>query len=156
MMNDKHHLTKAGLEELKREMSKLKNEDRIKNIEALKEARAQGDLSENADYDAARDEQARIENRIKELGNIIKNAIIIDGKSKTNMGKTIDIEFEDERRKSRSGKYTLVGSLEANPGTNMISNESPLGDALLTAKKGERVLVKTEKNQFFIVVKDIK
>lgn len=155
-MNGKHQLTKAGLEELKREMNKLKNVDRPKNIEALKDARAQGDLSENADYDAARDEQARIEKRIKELDNIIKNTDIIDGNSKTNMGKTIEIEFEDERRKSRSGKYTLVGSLEANPGTKMISNESPLGNALLTAKKGERVLVETENSQFYIVIKDIK
>ena len=154
-MNGKHQLTLAGLEEHKRELEKLKNVDRQRNIEALKEARTQGDLSENADYDAARDEQARIENRIKELENILKNSTIIDGNSKSNLGKTIDIEFENPRQKSRSGKYKLVGSLEANPHIKKISNESPLGIALISAKVGERVLVKTQTSEFYILIKSI-
>ncbi|HEY8444638.1 MAG TPA: transcription elongation factor GreA [Bacilli bacterium] len=154
-MNGKHQLTQAGYEEHKRELEKLKNVDRVRNIEALKEARAQGDLSENADYDAARDEQARIENRIMQLEMILKNAVIIDGNSKSNLGKTIEIEFEDPRQKARSGKYKLVGSLEADPHSRKISNESPLGMALLTAKVGERVLVKTDSSQFYIIVKSI-
>src|SRR5690554_3489311 len=133
-MNGKHQLTQAGFDKHKRELEKLKTIDRPRNIEALKEARAQGDLSENADYDAARDEQARIENRIKELENILKTAIIIDGNTKSNLGKTLYIEFEDPRQQSRSGEYKLVGSLEADPLKRKISNESPLGKALLNAK----------------------
>ncbi|MDD3191839.1 MAG: transcription elongation factor GreA [Bacilli bacterium] len=151
-MNGKHQLTQQGLEEHKKELEKLKNVDRIRNIEELKEARAQGDLSENADYDAARDEQARIENRIKELENIIKNSVIINGTSTNNLGKTIEVEFMEM---DLVAKYTLVGSLESNPGNNKISNESPLGLALLKAKIGEVVHVKTESNEFDIRVKSI-
>lgn len=152
-MNGKHQLTIAGLEEHKRELEKLKNEDRIHNIEALKDARAQGDLSENADYDAARDEQTRIENRIKELESIIKNHVLINGKNSTNnMGKTIAVSFDDGRKNA----FSLVGTLEASPLDNKISNESPLGQAVYKAKKGDRVLVKTESTEFYITIEDIK
>jgi transcription elongation factor GreA len=152
-MNGKHQLTKTGLEEHKKELEKLKNEDRIHNIEALKEARAQGDLSENADYDAARDEQARIDNRIKELENIIKNSVVINGTSTNNLGKKIEVEFEDN---NYVDTYTLVGSLEADPENKKISNESPLGLAVLKAKVGDRVFVKTEVSEFYIIIKKIK
>ena len=152
-MNGKHQLTKAGLEEHKRELEKLKNEDRVRNIEALKDARAQGDLSENADYDAARDEQARIENRIKELENIIKNAVLINGTSTNNLGKKVEVFFEDDEF---TDIYTLVGSLEADPESKKVSNESPLGSAILKAKIGDRVLVKTELSEFYIQIKNIK
>lgn len=151
-MNGKHQLTKAGLEEHIRELERLKNEDRIRNIEALKDARAQGDLSENADYDAARDEQARIENRIKELENIIKNSVIINGTSTNNLGKTVEVYFEDE---DFTDSYTLVGSLEADPENKRISNESPLGQAILKAKIGDRVLVRTDSSEFYIKISNI-
>jgi len=152
-MKDKHELTQTGLDELQKELDRLKNEDRLKNIEALKEARAQGDLSENADYDAARDEQARIENRIKELQNIINNAVLIGDSSTNNLGKHIVVEFEN--MDGYTDTYTLVGSLEADPENKKISNESPLGQAILKAKVNERVFVKTEVSEFYIVVKDI-
>lgn len=153
-MNGKHQLTQAGLDELKKELDKLKNVDRIHNIEALKEARAQGDLSENADYDSARDEQARIENRIKEIENIINNHVLINASSNaTNIGKTIVVDFEN---KKVTRELTLVGSLEADPVQNKISNESPLGQAILKAKIGDRVLVKTEMNEFYINIIDIR
>ena len=117
-MNGKHQLTVAGLEEHKKELERLKSEDRVRNIEALKEARAQGDLSENADYDAARDEQTRIENRIKELENIIKNHVLINGKNTgNNMGRTVTVKFEDDS----VSPFTLVGTLEASPLDNKIS-----------------------------------
>lgn len=151
-MNGKHQLTKAGLEEHIRELEKLKNVDRIHNIEALKDARAQGDLSENADYDAAREEQARIENRIKELENIIKNSVIINGTSTNNLGKKVEVYFENA---DFTDTYTLVGSLEADPENKKISNESPLGLAILKAKVGDRVLVKTEVSEFYIQIKNI-
>jgi len=148
-MNGKHQLTVAGLEEHKRELERLKNDDRVKNIEALKEARAQGDLSENADYDAARDEQTRIENRIKELESIIKNHVLINGKNATNnMGRTVTVEFDDESTSS----FTLVGTLEASPLENKVSNESPLGQAIYKAKVGDKVKVKTEVSEFSITI----
>ena len=115
----------------------------------LKEARAQGDLSENADYDAARDEQTRIENRIKELESIIKNHVLINGKNATNnMGRTVTVEFDDESTSS----FTLVGTLEASPLENKVSNESPLGQAIYKAKVGDKVKVKTEVSEFSITI----
>ena len=155
-MNGKHQLTSEGLEKLKKELEELKNVERVRVIESLKDARAQGDLSENADYDAARDEQARLEARIKELEVIIKNVEIIDSKSKksssNNLGKLIELEFDDKTVE----KFTLVGSLESDPLKGKISNESPLGMAIMNQKKGQRVLVKTETgNEFYVKIKNI-
>ncbi|MGD9604618.1 MAG: transcription elongation factor GreA [Bacilli bacterium] len=153
-MNGKHQLTAEGLEKCKIELDFLKNAERGRVIESLKEARAQGDLSENADYDAARDEQARLEARIKELESIIKNAIIIDDikTATSNLGKKIVVEFEDKTVYD----FTLVGSLEADPLQEKISNESPLGMAIINHKVGDRVLVKTETgNEFYVIIKKI-
>lgn len=153
-MNGKHQLTAEGLEKCKQELDFLKNAERGRVIESLKEARAQGDLSENADYDAARDEQARLEARIKELENIIKNAVVIDESKATasNLGKEIVLEFEDKT----VDEFSLVGSLEADPLQGKISNESPLGAAILNHKVGEKILVKTETgNEFYVIIKKI-
>lgn len=151
-MNNKHQLTQEGLDNLKEELEDLKNNQRKRVIESLKDARAQGDLSENADYDAARDEQARIEARIKELENIIKNAIVIEAEGKSYFGKTVVLEFEDKS----TSEFTLVGSLESDPLNGKISNESPLGQAIINHKQGDRVLVKTETgNEFYVTIKKI-
>ncbi|HBP25734.1 MAG TPA: transcription elongation factor GreA [Acholeplasmatales bacterium] len=153
-MNGKHQLTAEGLEKCKQELDFLKNHERGRVIESLKEARAQGDLSENADYDAARDEQARLEARIKELENIIKNAVVIDESKATasNLGKEIVLEFEDKT----VDEFSLVGSLEADPLQGKISNESPLGAAILNQKVGDKVLVKTETGyEFYVIIKKI-
>ena len=153
-MNGKHQLTAEGLEKCKQELDFLKNAERSRVIESLKEARAQGDLSENADYDAAREEQARLEARIKELENIIKNAIIIDEikTSTSNLGKVIQLEFDD----NTTDEFTLVGSLEADPLEGKISNESPLGAAIINHKVGDKVLVKTETgHEFHVIIKKI-
>ncbi|HEY8396057.1 MAG TPA: transcription elongation factor GreA [Bacilli bacterium] len=153
-MVEKHHLTTAGLDKLKMELDDLKNNERERVIESLKEARAQGDLSENADYDAARDEQARIEARIKELENIIKNSVIIDENTSTssNLGKRITLEFDD----GSVDEFVLVGSLEADPLTGKISYESPLGSAILHHKVGDKVLVKPDSGEeFYVVIKKI-
>lgn len=149
-MIEKHQLTAVGLNILKEELDDLKNNERGRIIESLKEARAQGDLSENADYDAARDEQARIEARIKELENIIKNSIIIDDNkgSTSNLGKKITLEFDD----GSTDEFILVGSLEADPLSGKISNESPLGAAILHRKVGDRVLVKPDNGEEFVVI----
>ncbi|HHZ18020.1 MAG TPA: transcription elongation factor GreA [Acholeplasmataceae bacterium] len=153
-MNGKHQLTPEGLEKYKKELEYLIKNERPRIIESLKEARAQGDLSENADYDNARDEQARVENRIKELENIIKNAEIIamDKSSTSNLGKTVVLEYEDKT----TDTFTIVGSLESDPLAGKISNESPLGSAILNHKLGDRVLVKTDTgNEFYVVIKEI-
>ncbi len=153
MNNQKHQLTIEGLEKLKAELNKLETVDRQKNIEDLKEARAQGDLSENAEYDAARAEQARIEARVTEIKAIIKNHVLIDGDQSSNLGKKVTVYFEDTEEEE---EYTLVGSLESNPLEGKISNESPLGASILKAKVGQRILIKTESDEFNIVIKNIK
>ena len=123
--------------------------------QALKEAREQGDLSENADYDAARDEQARIEGRIKEIEAILKNYEIIkeDTTNKVNIGKTVVIKVAD----LEDTTYTIVGSLEADPLNGKISNESPIGKGIIGCKKGQTVTVKTETgHEIKVVIVDVK
>ena len=141
-MDKGYQLTQQGLLDLQNEIERLKTEDRKRNLEALKDARAQGDLSENADYDAARDEQAQIEARIKEIEGILKNYQIIkeDTSNKVNIGKTVIIQVGD----LPETEYTIVGSLEADPLNNKISNESPIGKGIIGSKKGKSVTVKTE------------
>lgn len=141
-MEKQYKLTHQGLLDLQNEIERLKTEDRKRNLEALKEARAQGDLSENADYDAARDEQAQIESRIKEIEGILKNYELIkeDTSNKVNIGKTVVIKVADMPEQT----YTIVGSLEADPLNNKISNESPIGKGIIGTKKGKSVTIKTE------------
>ncbi len=141
-MDNTYKLTKQGHLNLIDEIERLKDVDRKENLEALKDARAQGDLSENADYDAARDDQARIEARIKEIEGILKNFEIIkeDTTNKVNIGKTIVIKVGDMEETT----YTIVGSLEANPLEGRISNESPIGKGIIGSKKGQTIKIKTE------------
>lgn len=149
-------LTEQGYELLKAELERLKDVDRKQNLEQLKEARAQGDLSENADYDAARDEQARIEARIKEIDNILKHSEIIkDTNSKTiTIGKTVRVRFLSDNKER---EFTIVGHLEANPMKGNISNESPIGRALIGNKKGAKVTYKSETGtEFKIEVVDVR
>ena len=148
-MDNAYKLTQQGFKDLTEELERLKEVDRKANLEALKEARAQGDLSENADYDAARDEQARIEARIKEVEGILKNYEIIkeDHSNKVNIGKTVEIKVGNLPNKV----YTIVGSLEADPLKGKISNESPIGKGIIGTKKGQKVTVKTETGQEVLV-----
>ena len=141
-MDNTYKLTKQGHLNLLDEIERLKDVDRKENLEALKDARAQGDLSENADYDAARDEQARIEARIKEVEGILKNYELIkeDTSNKVNIGKTVEIKVGTLPNKI----YTIVGSLEADPIKGKISNESPIGKGIIGTKKGQTIQVKTE------------
>lgn len=138
MSKSKYDLTKEGLEKFKEELEYLKSVKRKENIRALQEARAQGDLSENAEYDAARDEQAQIEARIAELENIIKNSRIIesDNTDTVGIGKTVEVEILPEGEKI---SYTIVGSEEANPFENKISIASPVAQALKGKHKGDIV-----------------
>ncbi|MFH0767884.1 MAG: transcription elongation factor GreA [Bacillota bacterium] len=143
-------LTQEGVENLKTELIFLKDVKRGENLEALKEARAQGDLSENADYDAARNEQARIEARIAEIENIIKNVKIIKTTSEdiVNIGKTVRVRFLES---NESKEFYLVGSIEADPRARKISIESPIGRAMLNHAEGDTVEVKTETGRIFSI-----
>jgi transcription elongation factor GreA len=154
-MENAYKLTQQGFQNHKDELDKLKDVDRKENLTALKEARAQGDLSENADYDAARDEQARIEARIKEIEGILKNYEIIkeDTSNKVNIGKTVVIKVGDLAQQT----YTIVGSLEANPLKGKISNESPIGKGIIGSKKGQTITIKTEtKKEVKVKIIDVK
>lgn len=156
-MENTYKLTEPGYQKLKQELETLKDVDRKQNLEALKEARAQGDLSENADYDAARDEQARIEARIKEIENILKHSEIISStnNSKTiSIGKTVSIRFLNN---DAIREFTIVGHLEANPLQGKISNESPIGKALIGRRKGQTIQYKAETGaEISVEITDIK
>ena len=138
-------LTYAGLTKLEDELHDLKIVKRKEVAEKIKEAREQGDLSENAEYDAAMDEQRDIELRIEEIDKILKNAEVVGDDddaddSKINIGYTVklnDIEFDEEM------EYKIVGSTEADVLSGKISNESPVGAALIGKKTGEIVEIET-------------
>lgn len=145
-----YELTQSGLEALNEELRILKTTKREENLLAIKEAREQGDLSENADYDAARNEQARIEGRIAEIETILKNVKIIKqtSSSQVEIGKTVEIEFVENKIKR---EFDLVGSIEADPRKNRISIDSPLGKAIRGHEKGQQVTYKTENGKTFSV-----
>ena len=154
-MENNYQLTEAGYAQLQAELEELKGVKRKENLEALKEARSQGDLSENADYDAARDEQARIESRIKEIENILKHSEIIKENTRSKIigiGKTVIVNLiKDGKTILADKEYTIVGNLEANPFEGKISNESPLGKAIIGKKKGKLVEYKAESGQEMVV-----
>ena len=138
-------LTYTGLKKLEDELENLKVVKRKEVAAKIKEAREQGDLSENAEYDAAKDEQRDIEARIEELEKILKNAeIVVEDDvdlEKINIGCTVDVydrEFEEEM------EFKIVGSTEANSLAGKISNESPVGRALIGKKVGDVVAVETQ------------
>ena len=145
-MADKQKLTKAGYKKLQDELKYLVDEAREEVKRQLAEARAQGDLSENADYDAARGKQAEVEGRIKEIENILANAEIIE-ESKTNskkvgLGSTITIRFLENNKEA---SYMIVGTVESDPVNGKISNSCPLGEALTGKSAGDVVEVKAIK-----------
>lgn len=159
MNQKKEHLTQEGYDSFVAELERLKNVDRIKNLEDLKEARAQGDLSENADYDAAREQQREIERRIKEIENTLKNAVVITTSS-TNLGRKIKFEVIglDDIELFGDCEYLLVSSVEANPFDEKnpkISNESQLGSALMKAKVGDIIQISNENITYSIKVVSI-
>ena len=140
-MDDVFYVTEEGLQDLKDELEQLIHVTRNEVIEELKSARAQGDLSENADYDAARDRQAQVESRIKELEHMIRNAEVINEAKSTKyvrLGSTVELEEEDTKKKL---VYTIVGSVEADPLNGKLSNVTPLAEAILDQKVGSVVKV---------------
>ncbi len=144
MAEKKVILTYEGLKNMEAELETLKTVRRQEVAEKIKEARGQGDLSENAEYDSAKEEQAEIEARIVVLEKMLRNAEVIDeeGGSKDTVGlgatvTVLDVEFDEEM------EYTIVGSAEADPMNGRISNESPVGMALLGHKTGDSISINT-------------
>ncbi len=133
-------LTAKGFADLEEELNELRTTKREENIQAIKEARSHGDLSENSEYDAARDEQAKIEARIQELEYKLEHASIIDSSNKdtVNVGCDVTILYVDD---DEEDTYSIVGSLEADPFENKVSNESPIGAALIGSKVGDIIPV---------------
>ena len=154
MANKAIYLTEEGLKELKEELEHLKTVKRPEVIQSLKEARALGDLSENAEYDAARNEQAVVEGRIKELEQMINNVEIIniETNGKISLGSTVKLKYvgDDEIE-----EYKIVGSQEADPFNNKISNESPLAIALFNHKKDDIVTVESKKGKYDVKVLEV-
>lgn len=144
MAEKKNLMTYEGLKKLENELQELKVVKRKEVAQKIKEAREQGDLSENAEYDAAKDEQRDIEARIEEIEKILKNAEVADDdstkKGLINLGckvKLLDTEYDEEL------EFMLVGSTEAKSLENKISNESPLGKAMIGKKAGDDIEVET-------------
>ena len=145
MADKKHILTYAGLKQYEDELQNLKVVKRKEVAQKIKEAREQGDLSENAEYDAAKDEQRDIELRIEELEKLLKNAeVVVEEEidvNKINIGckvKLLDVEYDEEM------EFYIVGSTEANSLQNKISNEAPVGRALIGKSVGDVVDVETQ------------
>lgn len=149
MEEKKNILTYAGLKKYEDELEDLKINRRKDVAQKLKEAMAQGDLSENAEYDAAKDEKREIEARIEEIEKILKNVEVIPEEDvkldKVNVGCTVTIHDMEE---DEDLEYSIVGSNEANSLEGKISNESPVGRALMGAKVGDMVSVETQAGSF--------
>ena len=155
-MSDRVYLTNEGFLEIEEELNNLKEVKRPEVIKALKDARALGDLSENADYDAARNEQAQVEGRIKELEMLLEKAELIEKKDtdKVGLGTTVKIKYvgtEDDIE-----EYSIVGSKEADPAKYKISNESPLAKGLMGHKNGEVCTVESPNGSYQVEIVEIK
>ena len=157
---EKEPITSQGLEKIKKELEELKTIKRPKIVAAIAEARAHGDLKENAEYHAAKEEQAKIEGRVIEINDLIARANVIDvtileKKDNVIFGSTVDLVDLDSNKKKT---YKIVGKDEADIAKNYIYFRSPIGKALIGKKKGELVTVTTpsgEKNFKIIEVKYI-
>lgn len=143
-------LTAEGFLKLEEELNELKTVRRPEIIRAIKDARAQGDLSENADYDAARAEQGQVEARIKELEYRLEHSEIIKAAEKgiVSLGSVVTVIDEDDDEET----YTIVGSVEADLFNNKVSNESPLGSALIGHKEGDTVTVEAPNGSYELTV----
>ncbi len=147
-------LTKEGLKKIKEELAELKNVKRPQLIERIKNAKELGDLSENADYQSAKEEQAFMEGKILELENLIKNAIVVEKHKNggiVEIGSQVKIETN-----GKTFEYTITGSNEADPLAGKISNESPLGMEMLGKKKGDEFVLKTPNGEIKYKILEVK
>ncbi|QDP40689.1 transcription elongation factor GreA [Radiobacillus deserti] len=152
-----YYMTQEGKEKLENELHYLKTERRQEVVERIKIARDFGDLSENSEYDAAKDEQAFVESRIAQVENMIRNAVIIendnDNPDVVSLGKSVTFqELPDGDEES----YTIVGSAEADPFEGKISNDSPIAKSLLGHQIGEEVTVPTPGGDMVVKIIDVK
>lgn len=148
-------LTKSDVEKIKEEIEYRKLVVRKKELEAVKEARAQGDLSENFEYKAAKQDKNRNESRIRYLERMLKNAKIVSDESKADevgINNTVDLYFEED---DEMETYRLVTSVRGNSLAGLISIESPLGKAIKGHKVGDRVLVKTQGGGYYVEIRKI-
>ncbi len=145
------YLTSEGFLKLEEEVDNLKKVERPRVIKAIKEARAQGDLSENAEYSAARDEQGKLEARIKEIEYTLEHAVIIENNNdgKVSIGSVVTIKYEEDDEEE---EYSIVGTNEADPFSNKISNESPIAVAIMGKKQGDKVTVESPNGSFKIEI----
>lgn len=156
MKQKEFFLTSEGYLELETELNHLKTDKRNEVLNALKEARALGDLSENAEYDSARDEQAKLEARIKEVEYILEHATIIDENASSDtvqIGSTVELEYDGD---DETEEYRIVGSQEADPFNNKISNESPIAAAILNKKIGKTVEVSSPDGVYKVKIVSVK
>jgi transcription elongation factor GreA len=157
MVHDKKevYITKDGLNEIIAELDILKKEKRPAIIKEIKEARALGDLSENADYHAAREEQGYVEGRIQDLEYMVENVKIIEEKhsDKVKLGTTVIIKYLSD---NETETYKIVGSIEADPFENKISNESPIAKAIMDKKVGTVSTVESPNGKYDIEILEIK
>ena len=151
-MADQFYMTQEGYEAAKKQLEYLQTVKRAEIVERIAEARSHGDLSENAEYDAARNEQADNEGEIAELDYKVKNAVIIeetDDNSVVHIGSAVTV-YDEEMEEEVT--YTIMGTTEVDAMRNIVSNESPVGAALLGHKKGERVTVKAPDGDYILKV----
>ena len=155
MSNTKEiYLTEEGLNEINKELDYLKQVKRPEVINALKEARALGDLSENAEYDAARNEQAEVEGKIKELEAMLEHVVVIQGgeTDKVSIGTKVKIKYVDD---DEIEEYSIVGSKEADPFQNKISNESPIARAIMGHSINDQVWVESPNGKYQVEIMEI-
>ena len=152
--DEKILLTVEGYLKLEEELNDLKENQRPEVIQKLKEARALGDLSENAEYDAAKNEQARVEGKIKELEYKLEHSEVMGGnKNVVSIGSTVKVLYVDDKEEE---VYKIVGSLEADPFENKISNESPIGQAIIGKKKNDVIEVSSPTGSYQVKIIEIK
>ena len=153
--NEEYFVTEEGLNELKKELEDLSVNVRPEVINAIKEARALGDLSENAEYHAAKDKQSVVEARIRELEYLIENAIVIKegDSSEVRIGSTVEIKYIDD---GEVEEYKIVGSTEADPFENKISNSSPIAKAIIGKKVNDVASVESPNGSYDVQIVSIK
>ncbi|MFH1769388.1 MAG: transcription elongation factor GreA [Parcubacteria group bacterium] len=148
------YISQEGLDKLKNELEERKGSKRIEITKRIAEAKELGDLSENAEYAEAREEQGMNEGRIEEIQGVINSAVIVDNSSrgsKIAVGSTIVAKVDGDER-----TFTIVGANEAEPSAGFISNESPIGLALIEKEKGDEVEVQTPSGKVKYKIKDVK
>ena len=153
MNNKPTYVSREGLERLRAELEEMVTITRPEVATRISEAKEHGDLSENAEYEEAKNEQAFVEGRIAELEHKIKSAVLIEGdrpKEHVSIGSTVEVDSAEGVQ-----SFTIVGSTEAKPADGKISNESPVGRALLGKKRGEKVVVKVPAGDFTYTIRSI-